>query len=188
MSTYLTSGIVLKSEDCREFDRTYTIYTLEAGKIRAIAKSANKTLSKLAPHLELFFVVDLMIAPGEVSDRIAGAQIAKNYSAIKEDVHKIIMASYFLEVVDLLIKFEYPDQIIFEITRDFLLDLSISDYRQNHLVILNKQLFYLLRHLGYQPEIAEIKSQKDLFLDLHRLVSEVTERQVNSFGLLSKII
>lgn len=187
MSTYLTQGIVLKSEDYRDYDRKYTIYTSESGKIQAIAKSANKILSKLAPHLELFFVVNLMIAPGEVHDRIAGVQIAKNYSAVKEDVHKIIIASYFLEIVDLLLKFEYPDEVVFKIIDDFLLELSISDYRQNNFKVLNKQVFHLLKHLGYQPNIG-VQSQKELFLDFHRLIVEVTERQVNSFGLLAKII
>ncbi|MBI5765743.1 DNA repair protein RecO [Candidatus Falkowbacteria bacterium] len=187
MSTILTQGIILKTEHQGDYDRRYTIYTLDLGKITAIAKGAKKIVSKLSPHLGQFLIIDLMLANGQSCQRIAAAQVHKNYSAIKNDLSKIIMALYFLETIDLLIKYDYPDKAVFAIINEFLFNLSISDYKENNFLILNKYFYHLLKYLGYQP-ILKAKNQKQLFYDLHRLAVETAERGVKSFGLLEKII
>jgi len=184
--TILTQGIVLTSDHHKEYDRNYTIYTSDLGKIYAICKSAKKITSKLSPHLGQFFVIDLMLAGSLQTKRIAGAQIANNYSTIQEDLSKVVIGNYFLEVVDLLVKPDFPDTEVFKILDNFLLELSISETQEASLIFLNKSLFNLLSHLGYCP-IIRSKTQKDLIGELNVLITEVCERKVNCFDTLFKI-
>jgi len=72
--TRLVKGIILRKQDYRESDRLFVIYTDELGKIEAVAKGVRKIKSKMAGHLELFSIVNLMVAPGKNYYQIAGAE------------------------------------------------------------------------------------------------------------------
>ncbi|MEI6627075.1 MAG: DNA repair protein RecO [bacterium] len=183
MATYLTSGIVLKKDVYREIDEQYTIFTPEHGKILAVVKSAKKITSKLHPHLELFVKVDLMLANGAQVDRVASVQGDTHFRFISQEINKILIANYFLEVVDKLTKYKFPDPEIFVILDGFLQLLNQKSAFREDLIILNRFLFDLLSHLGYQSEI-KAKSQKQLLLALNGQVMEVVERPINSFNLL----
>jgi DNA repair protein RecO (recombination protein O) len=50
-------AIVLSRRDFRENDQMIVLYTLEKGKIEALAKGIKKTVSKNAAFLEPFFFV-----------------------------------------------------------------------------------------------------------------------------------
>ncbi len=69
--TRLVKGIILRKQDYRESDRLFVIYTDELGKISAVAKGARKIKSKMAGHLELFHVINLMVAPVKTNYKIA---------------------------------------------------------------------------------------------------------------------
>ncbi len=197
MSTILTLGIVLKSEPCREYDRQYIVYTEKLGKVFLLVKGGSKIVSKLAPHLEPFFVTNLIIANGRSLPRVAAAQVVKNYGAIRYDLSKIIIASYFLEVVDLLVKYDFKDKEVFKIIDEFLSSLAnprISPpldkgriKQGSNLIIHNKSLSQLLKHLGYQPQI-KAKTQKQLASDFGRLIVEISEKPIKSSTLLERAV
>jgi recombinational DNA repair protein (RecF pathway) len=62
MREYVTEAIVLKKEPVREFDTRLSLYTRELGKVRAVATSARKPLSKLSPHVEPLSIVEVRLA------------------------------------------------------------------------------------------------------------------------------
>src|SRR5258707_167240 len=61
---YTTEAIVLRRTDFGEADRILTLFTPSYGKVRAIAKGARRTTSRLAGHLEPFTRTQLLLAPG----------------------------------------------------------------------------------------------------------------------------
>ena len=183
--TYLTKGIVLRRDDWGDYDRLLVIYTNSHGKISAIAKGAKKPISKLSSHLEQLATVDLMIAPGAVINRIAGATIEKGNLVISSNFCKSIAVSFCWEIVDLLIKNDFHDEEVFDLLENLLASLSVGESPRQDLLIVNRFLFNLLSHLGYCP-IVRAKNQRELLSVLHRLVVEVSERSVQSFKILKE--
>src|SRR5260370_35101557 len=61
---YTTEAIVLRRTDFGEADRILTLFTPSYGKVRAIAKGARRTPSRLAGHLEPFTRTQLLLATG----------------------------------------------------------------------------------------------------------------------------
>ena len=107
MPTFLTAGVVLKKEDYKDYDRKLTIYTLGHGKITVLAKGAKKITSKLNSHLEFFSVTKLMVANSSTVKRLAGAQLVKKYISLSSNITKNIIALYFLEVLNSLVKYDF---------------------------------------------------------------------------------
>ncbi|MFA5047887.1 MAG: DNA repair protein RecO [Patescibacteria group bacterium] len=185
--TQITTGIVFKKSDYGDYDGCYTIYTRDFGKINAIAKGTKKVTSKLCGNLEPYSAVELMLAQGARLKRIAAVKTINNYSSIKKDLVKIVIASYFIESVDNLTVWEAEDGRNFDLLLQFLtaLDQDI-DYR-NAFLLLNKNIFELLKYLGYEPEIGA-KSQQLLLNAFNRLIVETAEKEMKSFTLLDKVL
>jgi len=178
--TYLTPAIILKKCDTGDYDRQYLLYTAGSGKVTAIAKGAKKITSKLNPHLDYFSVCELMLAPGASGiERLAGAgsRACRRAGII---AGKQFYGYYFLEAVDKLTIAKVKDEYLFALADQFLLNLG--EYKSDKfLLILNKYLFELLKHLGYEPQL-RAKTQRELFRDLNKLIERVSERKMNSFN------
>ena len=185
MSTFLTQGIILKKEDYRDYDCKFIIYTLSRGKIIVLAKGSKKITSKLNPHLDFFSTLTLMVANSSALKRLAGVQLLKKYKRINQYFSKNISALYFLEVVNLLVKYDFKDDEVYKIIVSFFSALEDCQNSQVDLLSLNKHLFELLSHLGYRPKI-KVSRQKQLAIEFHRLVTEISEKEVKSFNLLAK--
>ncbi len=153
----------------------------------AIATGAKRPVSKMNPHLSQLAEVELMIAHGEVYERLASVRIKTGYRRISGNLTAMAVASYFLEVADVLIRFNYPDQEVFELLKSFLSELDGAKSNEEYLLILNRHLFELLKVLGYEPSISA-KNQRQLLRDLNRLAGETAERKINSFDFLERLI
>ncbi len=153
--TRLLEGIILRKQDYRENDRLFVIYTDELGKIEAVAKGVRKIKSKMAGHLELFSVVNLMVAPGKIYYQIAGADRVKNFLDIKSDLGKTVLASFALEIVDIFTKPGHPDEKTYKLLREFLKVLD-EEKKKDFLKIYILTKFFslkLLAFLGWTPEL-----------------------------------
>jgi DNA repair protein RecO (recombination protein O) len=185
--TVLTEAYLLKKSSRNDFDRQYTLYTKDLGKITALAKGALKISSKLAPHLEFFYLVEVMVAPGRAFYRLAGAKIRAVRLLSASDEKRLIIANFFLSVIDILMVDQCEDRTVFDLLDNFFLELSIAaDDRQVHLV-LNQSLYDLLSHLGYQPKLIA-KTQIELTRHLHRLVLEAGEKEIPCFFNLNRLL
>ncbi|MEX0934602.1 MAG: DNA repair protein RecO, partial [Candidatus Saccharimonadales bacterium] len=96
-SSYKTNGIILSRRDYQEADRIYTIITPER-KVSAIAKGVRKSNAKLASHLDLFAVIELMFAKGKSLDIITSARTITHVD-ISDDYDKLQTGFLFLEMV-----------------------------------------------------------------------------------------
>lgn len=186
MSTYVTQGVILNKADYKDYDIKFIIYTLGHGKISALAKGAKKITSKLNSHLEFFSVAKIMIAKGASFNRLAGAQLIKKYKNINHDTAKTIIALYFLETVNSLVKYDFEDDVIFKIVVKFISSLDQGQSKQDDLLYLNKSIFELLDHLGYRPPLKSNK-QKGLIAQFNKIVMEISDREIKSYVMLSKL-
>ncbi|MFA6322424.1 MAG: DNA repair protein RecO [Candidatus Buchananbacteria bacterium] len=184
MSTYQTTGIILKISDRGEADQVFSIYTKSKGKILALGKGTKKIQSKLNGQLQYFSLVYLMIAPGKMHDHIASAEIVLNHPKIKSDLKKIILASFALELVEKMTRNGQPEPDIFLLLENF---FKVVENETFDAVKINKykRMFVvkLLGILGFAPPVGIINSEKKLtdFLTTH------LEMPLLSVKLLAKI-
>ncbi len=93
-------AIVLRHIDWGEADRLLTLYTLERGKLRAVAKGARRIRSRKAGHLEPFTHVRLQLATGRDLLIVTQADTVNAYLPLREDLLKTAMAAYAVELLD----------------------------------------------------------------------------------------
>jgi DNA repair protein RecO (recombination protein O) len=153
--TRLVKGIILRKQDYRENDRLFIIYTDELGKISAAAKGVRKIKSKMAGHLELFSVIDLMLAPGKTNYQIAGASKEENFLNIRSDLGKTVLGSFCLEVVDIFTKTDQPDSKIYTLIYE-ILEIFNREKNRNFIKLYALAKFFVLKLLsllGWTPEL-----------------------------------
>ncbi len=96
---FRTEAIVLQRRDVGEADRLVTLYSPQAGKIRAVAKGVRKPGSRLAGHLELFAQVQAMVAHGRKMDYVTQVQTLQSFSPLRDDLDRFARACCLADVV-----------------------------------------------------------------------------------------
>jgi len=104
--SYRTQAIVLGHIEYGEADRIIKLFTAEKGKITAIAKGVRKIRSRKAGHLEPFTRTNLFLAKGRNLDIITQAETLDSFIGLREDLQRLALASYVVEVVD---RFTYEE-------------------------------------------------------------------------------
>ena len=79
-------AVILRHSDYGEADRLLTLFTREAGKLRAIAKGVRKMQSRKAGHLEPFTQVTLMLAQGHDLWIVTQAEATELYQPLRESL------------------------------------------------------------------------------------------------------
>ena len=77
---YKTEAMILRRRSVGEADRIFDIYTPNLGRLRLKAKGVRRIKSKLAGHLEMMAVIELVIASGRQLDVITGARNKKIFT------------------------------------------------------------------------------------------------------------
>lgn len=147
--TYSTRGFIIAKEDTREYDRLFTIYTKEHGKMTVLAQGVRKINSKLCGNLEPISEVSLIIARGRSLDRITGVEMLDRFLPIKEQLGKMSVAYFFFEVFNHLIKDGQRDDQLYELVGDFFTALHAVQISKAGLVG-SAALVRLSCVLGYQ--------------------------------------
>lgn len=156
---YKTRGIIIKRRNFGEADRVLTIFTKNRGKISAIAKGVRKTLSKLGGHLELFYVVNLMLSEGRNFDIVTGAEIIESFPNIRNNLKLTEQSYYIAELTDKLINDNSEASEIY----DLLYKTLKSVNNKNNPLALRYFELWLLKELGHKPETDFCaKCRKDL--------------------------
>ncbi|MBI4239624.1 DNA repair protein RecO [Candidatus Uhrbacteria bacterium] len=124
--TFRTLGIIIGKKDFREHDKLFTLYTLERGKIQAMAQGCRKLSSKLAGNLELLNIATFTIAQGKAIDRIATVDIHHTNSDLKQNLEKLTCALHCIEVFDQCVKWDQADKELFSHVCAFLQSLTLA--------------------------------------------------------------
>jgi DNA repair protein RecO (recombination protein O) len=143
-------AVVLRHSDWGEADRFLTLYSREAGKLRAVAKGARKIRSRKAGHLEPFTRVTLMLAKGRDMWIVTQAATIEAYQGLREDLEKTGYAAYVIEVLD---RFTYEDgehHVLYQLLIETLERIATSD--QAFLAVRFYEL-RLLDLLGFRPQL-----------------------------------
>lgn len=130
--TYKTQGIIIRKKDYRDTDRLFTLYTLDYGKVQAVAQGTRKIESKLAGSLELLNHCSITFAKGKTFDRIATVDIHHTFEQVKADLFALSAALHGIALFDNVVKWDLRDEPLFLLLLDFLESIQ-KNARQAHL-------------------------------------------------------
>ncbi len=150
MSLHKDEAIVLSKRAYGEADRIVRLFTLQAGKVSAIAKGAGKSQKRFMNTLEPFnhIGVEYFEKQGRGMVRIENADLLEANNGIETNIRRVCSASYFAEFVDRLTKEREPHRALFRTLKEFI-DLARTK-NPVYIHILHYQLL-MLDILGYHP-------------------------------------
>jgi len=145
-----TLALVAKSVDYGESDRIITFFTLEFGKLSAIAKGAKRSRKRFLGSLELFCLIELLFSEKKEQNlaMIDQINVRHFYRKIREDLRKFAYASFFLE---LILEFTAERQrlsSVFNLLVKLLNYLESRDFDEKDFIIFQVKFLSLL---GYEP-------------------------------------
>jgi DNA repair protein RecO (recombination protein O) len=151
MPQHMTQAIVLHAIDYAESDRIVSLYSLDFGKLRGIAKGAKKSLRRFGSSLELFTCNEVTFSDRETHGlvRLERCRILRAYPEIACDVKRLVLGSYLLELVDTLTAEKQHHPEIFDLLLFFIDLLTGREFREELLRLFELRLF---GYLGYQPQ------------------------------------
>lgn len=167
MRSFRLEAIVLRHHDWGEADRLLWLYSLEMGKLRALAKGVRKLRSRKAGHLEPFTRVSLQLARGRDLPLITQADTLEPHLPLREDLAGATYASYVVELLDRFTYEEGENRSLYRLLVD---TLSRLCQLQDRDLVVRYYEIRLLDLVGFRPQLfecvgcgAEIQPQDQYF-------------------------
>jgi DNA repair protein RecO (recombination protein O) len=98
--TFKTEAVVLRSIRYGEADRVLHLYTLEKGRVGAIAKGVRKTRSRFGARLEPFSHVELLLHGGRGElHTVTGADLVRSHDPARTNGYRLAVGHIGLEAM-----------------------------------------------------------------------------------------
>lgn len=164
--TYRAEALTLRKMPLGEADLLLTLYTREAGKLRAVAKGARRSTSRLVGHFEPLTLNRLSLARGRNLDIVTQAQVIENFTTLKGDLTGITKGLYVAELVDGFGAEAHPNQPLYDLALETL--QAIGEDPASDLPLRFFEL-HLLEVSGLMPELYRcVECLKPLVPGRHR--------------------
>ncbi len=136
-----------------------TLFSRQAGKVKAVAKGVGKPKSKMSGTVELFNLIECLLYKKENADlgTMGDAAVLDDYHHIPADTRKFGFGSAWCEILQ---KTSHPDQPrpeTFELTALFFKTLDLSEPGNAGLLFWSA-LFKMLAIEGYAPRLEKCLS------------------------------
>lgn len=141
------TAIILKKQAYKEADEIITFYTLEAGKVRALAKSVKSSKSKLQQKLQGLYLVKISLA-GNKMPKVTAAEAVEVFSGLRENLEALKRAFYAAELVLKFTPDEEKNPQLFHLLESFLRALSATLQEKIFDIALAKFKLGILESLG----------------------------------------
>ena len=164
--TYRAEGLVLKNNSFGEADLLVTVFSREWGKLRAVAKGAKRTNSKLVGHFEPLTVVRLALTRGRNLDVVNQGEVSENFGALKGQLNSLTRGLYVAELVDGFGAEASPNPQLYQLAVETLAAVEKAPYQD---LILRRFELHLLGVSGFMPELYHcVECRRPLEPDKHR--------------------
>lgn len=158
MRSIRTEGVVLKKMNIGEADKILTIFTLDYGKIKVMAKGIRKIKSKLAGSLEQFMLLDLRLVEGKTFFIPTDVVIIDELSNIHINLKNIAKCFYVAEIIDKLFEENQSHPEAFVLLKDI---LRLINHSEKEIVLRIAEL-KLIESAGFKPELDSCVHCKEL--------------------------
>ncbi len=145
--------MILRKVDFGEADRIFTLFTLERGKVPAIAKSVRKASSRMSGQLDIFAHGQMMLAEGRSMDVVTQFKRITRGDGLSGDLPRSAAAAVVVEVADKVLEERHPQPDLFAIVAGALARLADPEIAPR--MELADFLMRVLVELGYAPQLEE---------------------------------
>jgi DNA repair protein RecO (recombination protein O) len=152
-----TAAILLRKTKLTETSLIVTWLTAEHGKLKTVAKGALQPKSRFAGRLDLFFECEIQYARSRKSDLhiLREVSLSAAHEGVRRDYGAVSLASYFVEVLELVTEPEHRDAELFELFQRALHYLAANKPVPRALLLLENEV---VRILGIQHPSASAAS------------------------------
>jgi DNA repair protein RecO (recombination protein O) len=147
------TALVIRATDFSETSRVVTLWTKEAGKVRALAKGGRRLKSNFDVALDLLTVCGIVFIRKSSSslDLLTEARVEERFAQLRTDIHALNAAYYVAEMLGDWTQDHDPHPILFDEAVGTLRNLGqpgiITGTCLAHFELV------LLRELGYGPAL-----------------------------------
>ena len=146
--SYKVRGIVLRARNLGEADKIYTLFTVERGKLDAVAKGVRRAKSQLAGRLEFTSEVALGMHRGRNLDVITSADILREHWTAIVEPDAFATAHLLVELVDAFSEVELAQPDVYVLLRGALHALCTTPEPAR---LIPRFALRLLGALGFAP-------------------------------------
>ena len=152
MPLYSTPAVILHTLPYGESDQIVTLYTLDFGKVKGIAKGAKRSRKRFGSRLEIASYVKATFFEKETSNlvRLSNCELIRPFGGLREDILRLAWASYFIEMVNEMTAEKIPNKPLFKILVAFLAFTNRGILKEEIQRIFEIRF---LSCLGYQPQL-----------------------------------
>jgi len=135
MSDYKTEVIILKYWKSKEYDRIYSVFSREHGKMRVVGIGTRRPKAKLASGLESLTRSDIFLVKCRYLDRVTGAIILRPYKELKQDLDNLVTGRRTLDILEKILPDSESNETMFLAVKDYLklLNELASNKSENNL-------------------------------------------------------
>ncbi len=129
------ASIIMDIREIGESDLLVTFFTREKGKLKGIAKGAKRSKKRFFNCLDLFCLVLMEMEKRKNRDIsfLHSCKLIQPFNRIREDYRAFVLASYMIELADILFPVGVPDESMFCILES---SLNMLQEKQNYEFIL----------------------------------------------------
>jgi DNA repair protein RecO (recombination protein O) len=113
-------AIIIKKQPFNEADEIITLFTAEAGKLRALAKSVKLGTSKLQQSLQPIFLNRIQLAGNNSLPKVIGAQTINPFPLLHAESSRVNVWFVVAELLNKALPDEQVNQRLFELVADYL--------------------------------------------------------------------
>lgn len=149
-----TPAILLRKTKLTETSLVLSWLTRDAGRLKTVAKGARSARSRFAGMLDLFYECEIQIARSRKSELhiLREAVLREPFANLRLDYARVLVAGYFVELLELVTELEHPSPELFDLLQRALHYLNTKEPDQRGVEHFEKEL---ARLLGIQrPDIS----------------------------------
>jgi DNA repair protein RecO (recombination protein O) len=141
-----TSAILLRKVKLTETSLIVTWLTEQHGKLKTVAKGARQAKSRFAGRLDLFFECEIQFSRSRKSElhALREAELREAYDGLRLNYPRLALASYFVELIELVTEPEHAVPELFDLLRRALRHVSEHEADRRSLDHFENELARLL--------------------------------------------
>jgi len=168
-----TEAVVLRKKGLLNKDVLISLFTQDLGRLMIFAKGIKKITSRRSPHLQTGNLINILVSHKNDHYYLQESQLISGFSKLKKDENKVEQLYSFLFVLDRLLPEQQKETKIYNLTKNFLIDLSKSFESETIIIRYLTKAMKLMGYLDKKVSSPELKS----------LIEEIINEKIPLFPL-----
>ncbi len=149
MGQYKTEAVVLGVKNWGDADKIVTLFSKDAGWIRAAAYGSRRPKSPLAGGLQMFNILEVQLSEGQRIDTVRSCSLIRSCRVIGTDLTAMAYGAFVAEIVPEIFPEKMPQPEVYDLLVDI---LAVFESKSPRLIALAAG-YQLLACAGFQLQL-----------------------------------